>query len=305
MTRPPARFHWGIVADYLLVVLGAIVGAMNVAFFLAPHNIAPGGVTGLAIIINAFTGWPVGLMILAFNVPLIALGTRYLGGLPFVLRTIAYVTISSLGVDLIARYAPPGGLTEDLLLNAIYAGVVGGLSSGLVYRGGGNVGGTGIISRIVQRLTGLPLSQIYLYVDGVIIVIAALAFGWEAGLYAMIALFVGGLATDYMLEGPSIIRTATIITDQGDDVARAIIAHLGHGVTAWPGEGMYTGNTHQVLFCTINRSQVAELREIMAAVDPAAFVVIGHGHMALGKGFSALRRRFHPPRPDLVVPRRR
>lgn len=294
LRRP--RLTWGAVADYTLIVAAGIIAAFNVAIFLAPHHIAPGGVSGIAIIINALAGGSISLIMLAFNVPLLALGFRMLGGWRFLRRSLLYTLISSGGVDIIARYLPPAGISNDLLLNAIYAGVVGGVSAGLLYRGGGAGASTGIISRVLQRITGMPLSQAYLYVDGVIIVVAAMVFSWEAALYALMTLFIWGVVADYVLEGPGVIRIATIVTDHGDDVAGAIMQHMGYGVTAWQGEGKYTHQPHDVLFTTINRSQVGELRELVAEVDPDALLVIGQGHQALGHSFRPLRPRFQPRR---------
>jgi uncharacterized membrane-anchored protein YitT (DUF2179 family) len=299
--RQRRRITWGTLADYTLIVVSAIVAAGNVAIFLAPHHIAPGGVSGLAIIINALAGGSISLIMLAFNIPLLALGFRLLGGWRFLRRSLLYTIISSGGVDIVARYLPATGVSNDLLLNAIYAGVVGGVSAGLLYRGGGAGASTGIISRVLQRLTGMPLSQAYLCVDGVIIVIAALVFSWEAALYALITLFIWGVVADYVLEGPGVIRIATIITDHGDQVAGAIMKHLGYGVTAWLGEGKYTRQPHDVLFTTINRSQVGELREIVAAADPDALLVIGQGHQALGHSFRPLRSRFQSRRVELAA----
>jgi uncharacterized membrane-anchored protein YitT (DUF2179 family) len=294
------RLSWGVAADYALIVLAAIISAFNVALFLAPHKIAPGGVSGLAIIINAFTGWRIGLIMLSFNIPLLAIGFRMLGGWRFLNRSLLFALIAGFGVDIVARYVPPAGISNDLLLNAIYAGVVGGISAGLLYRGGGAGASTGVLSRLLQRLTGIPLSQAYLYTDGGIILVAALVFNWEAGLYALITLFIWGVVADYVLEGPGVIRTATIITDRGEAVAQAIMKHLGYGVTAWRGEGKYTHEMHDVLFATINRSQVGELRDIVAAVDPGAYRVIGQGHQALGRSFRPLRPRFHSPRVEIA-----
>ncbi|HEX2906662.1 MAG TPA: DUF2179 domain-containing protein, partial [Phototrophicaceae bacterium] len=122
-----------------------------------------------------------------------------------------------------------------------------------------------------------------------VIVLAGLAFGsWASALYAAVALFVGGVAADYVLEGPSVIRTATIVTDQPETVASAIMTEMRRGVTAWPGTGMFTEQGHTVLFVTIARPQVGKLRQIIFAADPAAFVVIGQGHVAYGKGFKAV-----------------
>jgi uncharacterized membrane-anchored protein YitT (DUF2179 family) len=219
---------------------------------------------------------------LVLNAPMLALGFYHLGRFRFLTRTAYLVLIYSLGVDLLARYLPPGGISDNLLLNALYGGVVGGIGTGLVYRGGGTVGGTGILGRVIQLRTGMPISQVYLFTDGAVILLAGVVFGWEQGLYALLALFVWGLATDYLLEGPSVVRTAFIVTDHPQAVAQAIVDRLGVGVTTWPAEGQYTQEKHTVLFCTISRPDVDALRRAVTGADAESFLVIGHGHQATG-----------------------
>jgi uncharacterized membrane-anchored protein YitT (DUF2179 family) len=113
------RLSWGVVVDYVLIVVAAMISALNVALFLAPHKIAPGGVSGLAIIINSVTGWRIGLIMLAFNIPLLAIGFRMLGGWRFLNRSLLFALVAGFGVDIVARYVPPAGISGDLLLNAI------------------------------------------------------------------------------------------------------------------------------------------------------------------------------------------
>ena len=268
--------------NYVLLTIGALMLATNVNFFLAPTHIAPGGVSGASIIINEFTGWPIGLTMLVLNIPLLALGFRHLGRYNFLVRTLYVVILYSVGVDVLARWLPPQGLTDDLMLNALYGGVLGGLGTGLVYRGRGTSGGTGIVGRILQFRTGIPLSQVFLLTDGGVILVAGLVFGWEMALYALITLFIWGVVTDNILEGPSVVRTAIIITDQPEDVSQLIFNHLKLGITEWPARGMFTGTKHTVLFCTVNRPDVNALRSVVSKVDPHAFIVIGHAHQAFG-----------------------
>jgi len=268
--------------NFLLLTIGALMLAFNVNFFLAPANIAPGGVSGTAIIINAFTGWPIGLVMLVLNIPLLALGFRHLGRYRFLVRTVYVVILYSLGVDALARWLPPEGLTDDLMLNALYGGVLAGLGTGLIYRGRGTSGGTGIVGRVLQLRTGIPLSQVYMLTDGGVVLVAGLVFGWEMALYALITLFIWGVATDNVLEGPSVVRTALIVTDRPEDVAHTIFERLQLGITAWPARGMFTASKHTVLFCTLNRPDVNILRSVVTDVDPHAFIVIGHGHQAIG-----------------------
>ena len=162
---------------------------------------------------------------------------------------------------------------------------------GFVYRAGSTMGGTGILGRVIQKKTGVPLSQVYLYTDGVIVLVAGLVFGWELALYALLALFLSGLASDYTLEGPSSVRTATIVTSQPEAVAQALMKGLDRSVSRWQVSGSYTGQEYAMLLCTIYRPQVVDLKRIVAAVDPQAFVTIGLAHQALGASFTPLKSK--------------
>lgn len=267
-----------------VVLMTAGVGFMVLALtmFLAPAGIAPGGVSGVAVILDRALGWPIGVVILILNLPLLALGFRYLGRFQFLVRTAYVAGLYSLGAQVFTVSLHVAPVTENVLLNALYGGVLGGIGSGLVYRGRSSVAGTGILARIVQLRTGMPVSQVFLLTDGAVILAAGIVLGWENALYSLLALFVWGLATDYVLEGPSVVRTAFIVTDYPDRVAQAIMAQLGIGVTAWGAEGMFTQAARTVLFCTVSRPDVDILRNAVDQADASAFLVIGHGHQATG-----------------------
>ncbi len=268
--------------NFILLTAGGLLLAANVNLFLAPSRIAPGGVSGIAIILNSLTRWPIGLTMLVLNVPLVVLGYFHLGRRRFLGRTMYVVLLYNLGIDLLSRWLPAEGLTDQPLLNALYGGMVGGIGTGLVFRGGGTSAGTGVIGRVLQLRTGIPVSQLYLFTDGAVVLAAGLAFGWESAVYALVTLFLWGLAVDFVLEGPSVVRTAFVVTDHPDRVAQAVFGQLGLGLTAWAARGMFTEAEHTVLFCTVSRPDVDELRSVVSAADPEAFVVIGHGHQASG-----------------------
>jgi uncharacterized membrane-anchored protein YitT (DUF2179 family) len=271
-----------LLRNVILLSLGGVLGAINFDIFLAPSQLAPGGASGVALIINHFTGWPLGLILLLLAAPLLALGFQFLGRFNFLARTVLVTIIYTFSVDFLARWLPAGGITTDPLLNALFGGVLGGIATGLAFRGRGAFAGTGIISRILQLKTGIPVTQFYMIIDGAIIVALGLTFGWENALYSVIMLFIWGLATDYTLEGPSVIRTAFIVTDFPHQVAETLINRMGIGVTAWQGQGMYTDHEHTVLFCTISRPDVETLRSVITEVDSKAFIVIGQGHQSSG-----------------------
>ncbi len=282
ITTLVANLNWRTeIKNFLLITIGAIMLIVSIDSFLAPSNISPGGgVTGLSLIINHFTGWPLGLVMLVLNVPLLFIGFKYLGRFHFLIRTLYAVAIYNLGVDFFAQWIT--AVSDDFMLNALFGGVIGGLGTGLVYRGRSTTAGFGIISRIIQLKTGMPISQVYILTDGIVLVGLGLTFGWVAALYSLVTLFIWGLASDYALEGPSVVRTAFIVTDKPQEIADALFKRLGVGITGWQAQGMYTHAAHMTLFCTVNRSEVNSLRVVVLATDPTAFIVIGQGHQTNG-----------------------
>jgi len=264
------------------LTLGSLVSAVNLNVFLAPSELAPGGVSGAAIILNKFVPWPIGLMMLGLNLPLLFVGFKYLGRFNFLFRTLYVVVLYSLGVDLLKPLLPSGGVTDNLILNALYGGVIGGIGTGLIYRGQGTSGGTGVLARVLQLKTGLPISQLYLFIDGGIVMAAGWAFGWDKALFALVTLYVWGIVADQILEGPSVVRTAMIVTDRPKEVAEAVFERLRLGITAWPAKGMFTEEEHTVLFFAVSRPNVNALKSVVLEVDNQAFIVIAHGHQTIG-----------------------
>src|SRR3990172_4018277 len=276
------------IRDYVLILLGAVLQALSMVLFYIPGKLAAGGVSGTAQIINSFTGWPIGVMVLIFNIPLFFLGWRFLGGRRFLARTIVATVAYSTLLDGLTFFLPKDGLTPDPVLNALYGGVVGGIGVGLVFRAQGTSGGTDILARLLGQWRGIPISQSYLITDAGVVLVAGLAFSWELALYALVALYVSGLATEATLEGAGVVRTATIITSQPQAVADKILSDLQRGVTMWPGVGMYSGQEQKILFCAVTRAEISQLKAIIREADPRAFVVIGQAHEALGEGFKPL-----------------
>ncbi len=287
MTATP-RALLGFAWQMLLLTVGAVISAIAVIVFEAPFQIAPGGISGIAIILNHVIHTPIGLVILLGNIPIQIIGYRMLGGWRVIAATIYAVVLYSVLIDVLTPYF--GTLSSDRFLNAVFGGIIGGIGTGLVLRAGGTMGGTSTLGRILQQRYGTPLSSSTLYTDGLVILAAGVAFGWEGALYAMVGLYVGGATADYVLEGPSVIRTGVIITDHPQTLADHILSDLGRGVTAWTATGMFTDQPHTVLYVTIARSQVNALQRIVMSVDPEAFLVIGQGHAAYGQGFKEFPR---------------
>lgn len=258
----------------IMLTLGSLIMAATFVLFFAPTNIAPGGITGIVLIITNYLPLPAGLTFLTLNIPLLILGFYTLGRFKFLTRTAYVVLISNLMVDVFASWLPAQGLSDDVLLNALYGAVGSGVGFGLILRAGGNSGGTGVLSRVIQLRTSLPISQIYVFTDGFIIVLLGLVFGWENALYSMLALFVSGIATDYILEGPNVLRMVFIVTEKPENVAEAIRNKLYVGVTKWAGQGTYSKKDKAILLCTVPRSDAEAVKSLVLEYDEFAFVVI-------------------------------
>jgi len=282
------RFSWRGLRDYILVLFGAFLQAFALRLFLVPAQLASGGVSGLSQVINFYTGFPIGVMIFLGNVPLFLLGWRYLGGPRFALRTAAAVLAVSFFTDFLVFFLPPEGLTGDIFLNALYGGVVSGIGYGLVYRGQGTSGGSDILARILNHWRGISISQSYLLTDAVVILLAGLSFSWGNALYALVTLYISGIAAETVMEGSNVVRTAVIITAHPEPVVREILEEMERGVTMLTGKGAYTGLERAVLYCVITRSEVAQLKTLVREADPAAFVVIGQASEVFGEGFLPL-----------------
>lgn len=284
-----SKLSWELFRDIFLITTGALVQALALRLFLVPAQLASGGISGLSQIINYYTGWPIGLMVLIGNVPLFLLGWRYLGGPRFALRTAFAVAAYSLFVDALAPFVPAEGLTQDLVLNALYGGVISGIGFGLVYRGRGTSGGSDILARILSNWRGITISQSYLATDALIVFLAGIAFSWENALYALVNLYVSGLSAEAVTQGSNVVRTALIITSRTEEVSRKILDEMERGVTVVPARGAYTGAERTVLYCVISRAEVARIKALVSEADPQAFMVIGNAHEALGEGFQPLR----------------
>jgi len=287
--------------DYLLIAIAASIQAVSLRIFFVPAHLASGGVTGISQLINHFTGWPIGLMILIGNIPLFALGWRFLGGQRFAMRTGFAILMYSTLTDLLLKtpfFAAHGAamiliddLKGDIFLNSLYGAIISGFGYGLIYRARGTSGGSDILARILNNWRGIPMTQSYLIVDTAVILSAGLVFGWKLALYAMITLYVSGLVADTVLEGGTTARTAMIITAKAEEVSKRVISDLQRGVTYLEGTGAYTGASRPVLYCVIMRSEVVRLKTIVNEIDPDAFMVIGAAHEALGEGFKPLKGR--------------
>lgn len=284
----PSSGPWRVVADYAQIVVGSVLVGIGVNLFFVPNQVVSGGVTGVAILAHYAFGTPVGLVTLLLNLPLLAIGWRWAGGLRFLVRTGISVAILSATIDLTGPYlAAP---TTDRLLVICYGGLLDGLGMGLVFRGRGTTGGTDVIARIAHRFLGLGIGQTLLILNIAIFAAAAFQFGAEAVMVALALAFVSARVLDTVQAGFAASRQAIIITHDPVGVRDAVFTHLHRGVTILEARGGYTGLPRPMLYVVVAAHEVGRLKLRVAEVDPDAFVAISSAQEVLGEGFSPAER---------------
>ncbi len=269
--------------DYALIFVGSVILAANVPLFLEPNHVVSTGVTGIGMLTYYLWGWPIGLVTLLINVPLLLAGIKWGGGLRFFIRTIFAVLVLTVSIDVLSRYLSP--VAADPLLYTLFGGLLDGVGIGLVLRGRGTTGGTDIVVQLLARYRSIPFGQVLMAVNGVILLGAAAVVGITPVLYALVVNFVSGRVVDFVQEGVGYARSAVIISEQHTAVRRAILEKLGRGVTQLEARGGYTETARPALYVVVYRTQVTMLKNIIAEIDPNAFVVVSEAHEVLGEGF--------------------
>jgi uncharacterized membrane-anchored protein YitT (DUF2179 family) len=275
---------WLHVRNYLGITLGAVLTAVALNMFLIPNKVAAGGVSGFATVLHYLLGLPVGMTMLALNIPLFLASVKVLGA-KFGINTLFGAAVLSLAIDLSAPYTPV--LTQDLLLSSLYGGVLSGIGMGLVFRFRGTTAGTDLLAAILNKVFKISVGQALLGVDFFVIASAGIAFASaELSLYALICLFLTSKIIDLIQEGHSTSKAFFIFTSQPEAVAKRVLAEMERGVTFLQGRGGYTGQSRDILFCVVNTSEVIRLKEIINAIDDKAFVIVADVHDVLGEGFT-------------------
>lgn len=276
--------HRDRIMAYVQIVLGCVIGAAAYPTFLIPNNIAPGGITGVATLINHLLGWPVGTVSLALNIPLFLVGYRTMGKI-FAFRSLVATVLFSVLIDLL----PFRPISEDPLLGTLFGGVILGIGLGLILRGGATTGGTDMIARMVhRRLPFISVGMFLFALDCVVVVAAGFIMGSEKALYALIDIYVCSRVMDTVMIGFSGNKACFIMTPSWSRVTNRIMEELGRGVTHLSARGAYTGTEQPVVLCVTSRQEVTAVKRIVREEDESAFMFITEAHEALGEGFTRL-----------------
>ncbi len=272
-------------ANVTLVTAGSAIMGVGYALFLIPHHFVPGGVSGIAIIVNFFTKLPVGTLIMVLNIPVFVFGIRIMGR-KYGLRSLVGMVISSLLIDFFYEVLKLKSATDNTVLAAIYGGFMLGIGLGLVFRGRASTGGTDIIGQILNKYTGVSVGIGIMLVDFFIISASGLAYkNLEAPLYGYIVLFISSKVIDMILEGWNYTKLVIITSTQTEQIQDFIINTLDRSGTALKSRSLYFNREGETIITVIHRKQLADLRQYIKSIDDNAFVIINDTYAVLGKGF--------------------
>lgn len=271
------------VMDYALMVIGAFIMGFAIKNIYDPLNLVTGGVSGLAIIFKAQVGIPLWLTNTLLNIPLF-LASYKLKGWKFIKRTL----ISTLSLSLSLYVIPEIPLmpAEDMLLSALFGGILSGVGSGLVFMTQATTGGTDMLAALMQKaMPHYSVPEIMQVLDAAIVLYGAAIFGVRPALYALIAIYAVTRVSDGILEGLKFSKMVYIISDSCREISGAIMERMDRGVTGLRAEGMYSGDDKMMLCCVVSRKEITQIKEIVREFDQRAFVIVSDVREVLGEGF--------------------
>lgn len=279
------KYGLSYVKKYIMIVVGSMIYAIGFQFFMFPNNIVSGGLAGVSMIINHFTGLPVGTMVLIMNIPLFIVAWKHFG-LDFLIGSLVGTFLSSMMVDILAVTGIVA--TDDTMLAAIIGGAIKGAGLGIVYYVGATTGGVDIIAKLLRKkYAHINFGTLILILDMVIVFMYAVVLKrYESAMYAIIAMYVVSKVVDLCMYGFDTSSLCYIISSKSEEMINEIISGAIHrGVTILDGEGAYSHQKKQVIMCVVKRQQIGVLKRLVRTVDENAFVIVSDTKNVFGKGF--------------------
>ncbi len=274
---------WHELKNIVMIIIASLIYAVGISLFLDPNQLAPGGITGIAVILNRLVDIETGTLYFLLNVPIVLLGL-WKFGVRFIAKTALAITIISVFTNLLA---PVGALTDDLLMSSAIGGILIAVGIGLIFKAGATTGGTDIIIKILrQKYRHLKTGFLFLCTDVIIVGISGLVFrDLEVAFYALVTVIITGKALDYVLYGGDEAKMLFIMTEQPKEIGDRLMKELDVGVTYLQGKGGWTGKEKMVVFSMVPNRLGVQVEEIVKAEDPAAFMVITSATEIYGEGY--------------------
>ncbi|MDQ1770314.1 DUF2179 domain-containing protein [Labilibaculum sp. A4] len=280
---------------YAYLILGSIIFAVSDILFVVPYKLAPGGVYGIATVLNTMFSWKISYCTISMEIPLIILGTIILGP-RFGVKTIVSIGVILFTVWFMETFVSPdyAKVIADPMLNTIVAGVFYGISIGFIFKSRATSGGSDIIAMILAKYTKLSLGKLVMIVDGIIVLFTLAqpsetgTIGWEFAIYSLIIIYIEGKIIDMVVSGANYHKTVMIVSDQFESISSKIRDDLKRGATIFTGTGVYSGEEKKMVYSVMSRRELEILKLYIREVDPSAFVNVTEANEILGEGFKSL-----------------
>lgn len=277
-----------IMKEYGLITFGIILVALSVEYFFAPNNLAAGGVTGLAIVVNnLIPSLSVGGLTLGINIVLFIVAFGAIGG-NFGGKTI----FASLGMSvimwIIERFFSPFAITNDLIIATVFGTLISAFGMAIVFNCNASTGGTDILAKILNKFFHIEIGKALLIVDIIITFAAAMVFGLDIGFYAMLSVIILGIAVDKFIDGFNTSREIMIISKKSDEISKFILDDLSRGCTYLKGVGAYSQKEIKIIYSVLSRSEFIKLKSFIKEIDKEAFITVRESYEVLGEGFTEI-----------------
>ncbi len=274
---------------YGMMTIAAFIYAVAISLFLDPNNIAPGGITGVSILINRIIPVPVGTLNLILNIPIILLGL-WKFGFKFIFSTMYTLLISAVFIDFLAPY---GAVTNDLLIASVLGGILLAVSLAVIFKSGATTGGTDIIVKVLQlKWKHMKTGEIFLFLDLLVVLASWLLFrDMTVAFYAGVAVVIDMVVMDYVLYGPDEAKVVYIISDNTEQIKQRILVELDISATLIQARGAYTGDPREVVMVVVRKQMAPRLEEIVKEEDPRCFMIVSSASEIFGEGYKDIRKK--------------
>lgn len=275
--------------DYLFIFVGVFLVALSLEYFFIPNNIAAGGLTGLAIVINHYMpAISTGPLVFIMDLFLFVIGFIFLGK-NFGVKTIVSSFSLAGMMTFIENFLEPKAVTNDLMLAAIFGTLITAIGMAIVFNANASTGGTDTIAKILNKFFHIDIGKSLLAVDFIVTLLGAITFGINIGLYGLLSVIINGIAIDKVIEGFHVCKEVTIISKKSNEIGKFIMEELERGCTFLKGVGGFTGKDTCVLYSVLGRNEFIKLKQYISKVDPDAFITVGEVHEVMGEGFKNIQ----------------
>ena len=270
------------------MIVGCILISVALNMFFSPHTIAPGGLSGLSVVLSKVSGLSVSAIMLIMGIPLIFFSIKILGTKNAIKTLIGMLLLSSC-ISLTSSLSQVS-VTDDVLLAAITGAILLGLGLGVVFSVDGSTGGTDLIALMINKaIPSIPLSKCLVCIDGLVVMSSGIVNkNLETALYSAISLYVIVKMIDFIISGFDYSKCFIIITNEEEKLKEAIVNDIKRGITILDGRGGYTDSSKSVLIVAVNKKQEVHMKKLIKNVDKNAFIIVSKAHEVFGEGFSPI-----------------